>query len=96
VGADADVTIYTPSPDYQKMFELPRFVIHDGRVVVEQGEIRETFNGKLLHVEPGFDPGAVDDIRNWFEQFYSIQFANYPVDESYLHEHEIVPTVASP
>jgi len=93
VGADADVTIYTPSPDYQKMFELPRFVIHDGRIVVEQGEIRETFNGKLLHVEPGFDPGAVDDIRNWFEQFYSIQFSNYPVDESYLHEHEVVPTV---
>lgn len=93
VGADADVTIYTPSPDYQKMFELPRFVIHDGRVVVEQGEIRETFNGKLLHVAPDFDPESVDDIQTWFEQFYSIQFANYPVDESYLHEHEIVPTV---
>ena len=92
VGADADITIYTPNADYQKMFELPRCVIHHGRVVVEQGEIRESFNGKLLHVEPSYDPGAVDDIQKWFEQFYSIQFANYPVDDSYLHEHEVIAT----
>ncbi len=90
VGADADVTIYTPNADYQKMFELPRFVIHQGRIVVEQGEIRENVNGKLLHVAPAFDEGAVGDIQKWFEEFYTIQFANYPVDESYLHEHEIV------
>ena len=89
-GADADVTIYTPNADYQKMFELPRVVIHQGRIVVEQGEIRETFNGKLLHVEPAYDEAAVDDIQKWFEQFYSIQFANYSVDESYLHDHEVV------
>lgn len=92
VGADADVTIYTPNADYQKMFELPRCVIHQGRIVVEQGEIRENANGKLLHVAPAFDEGAVGDIQNWFEEFYSIQFANYAVDESYLHEHEVVAT----
>src|SRR5260221_3740450 len=92
VGADADVTIYTPSTDYQQMFELPRFVIHQGQIVVEQGEIRETFNGKLLHVEPTWDEAALEDIKKWFEQFYSIQFANYPVDDRYLHEHEVIAT----
>jgi formylmethanofuran dehydrogenase subunit A len=92
VGADADVTIYTPNADYQQMFELPRCVIHHGEVVVEQGEIRLNSIGKTLHVAPGFDPASVDDIRTWFEEFYSIQFSNYPVDDSYLHEHEVVPT----
>jgi formylmethanofuran dehydrogenase subunit A len=92
VGADADITIYTPDPDYQKMFELPRHVIHHGEIVVEQGDIRRTFEGKLLHVAPAYDEGAVGDIQEWFEQFYSIQFANYPVDESYLHDHEVVAT----
>jgi formylmethanofuran dehydrogenase subunit A len=90
-GADADVTIYTPDPDYQKMFELPRQVIQGGRIVVDQGEIRETFEGKLLHVDPQYDPAAVDNIREWFEEFYTIQFSNYPVDESYLHRHESIP-----
>ncbi|HTI50459.1 MAG TPA: amidohydrolase family protein, partial [Planctomycetaceae bacterium] len=91
-GADADVTIYTPSADYQKMFELPRYVIHHGEIVVEQGDIRKTFEGKLLHVAPTYDQSVVPDIQAWFERYYSIQFANYPVDESYLHEHEVIGT----
>ena len=40
VGADADVTIYTPRADSKAMFELPRFVIKAGEIIVEQGEIR--------------------------------------------------------
>lgn len=92
VGADADVTIYSPDADRQRMFELPRYVVHHGEIVVEQGDIRQNAIGRTLHVEPSFDPASVDDIRAWFEEFYSIQFANYPVDDSYLHEHEVVST----
>jgi formylmethanofuran dehydrogenase subunit A len=92
VGADADITVYTPNADIQRMFELPRYVFHHGELVVEQGDIRANFEGKLLHVEPEYDPAATDHIREWFEQFYTIQFANYPVDESYLHDHETVAT----
>src|SRR5207302_9176611 len=40
-GADADITIYTPSADKRAMFELPRYVIKAGEIVVEQGEIRQ-------------------------------------------------------
>lgn len=92
IGADADVTIYTPSADYQTMFELPRYVIKGGEIVVEQGEIRKPVDGKLLHVAPGYDDGLVDDIQEWFERYYSIQFANYPVDVNELREHEVVET----
>ena len=31
-GADADITIYTPNPNQETMFELPRFVIKAGRI----------------------------------------------------------------
>jgi formylmethanofuran dehydrogenase subunit A len=79
VGADGDVTIYTPSSDRRAMFEMPRFVIKAGEVVVEQGEIRAEKYGPTLHAK-----GVVPDIKKWFESFYTIQFANYPVDEHYL------------
>jgi formylmethanofuran dehydrogenase subunit A len=92
-GADADVTIYNPNPDIQRMFELPRYVIHGGEVVVEDGEIRSTANGRLFHVAPQYDLSAVAHIREWFERYYTIQFGNYPVDERYLEQHEVVPTV---
>ena len=30
------------------------------------------------------------DIADWFEQYYSIRFRNYPVSDAYLHEAEQV------
>jgi formylmethanofuran dehydrogenase subunit A len=84
-GADGDVTIYTPSQDRRAMFELPRFVLKGGEVIVEQGEIRAERFGRTLHVVPEFDEGVLPDIKKWFESYYTIQFANYPVDPSYLH-----------
>jgi formylmethanofuran dehydrogenase subunit A len=83
-GADADITIYTPGPDKRAMFELPRYVLKGGQLVVEKGEIRQDLYGKTLHVAPAYDEGMVQDIKNWFESFYTIQFANYPVDEGYM------------
>ena len=90
-GADADITIYTPNKDKEAMFSMPRVVIKSGRVVVEQGEIREDIEGETLHVTPSYDPGAVAHIQAWFERHYTIQFANYPVDESYMTHPVTVP-----
>ena len=93
-GADADITIYTPHENKETMFELPRVVIKAGRIVIENGELRDPFIGKTLHVAPDYDREVEKDIREWFEQYYSIAWRNYPVDASYLHEAEVVPTVA--
>src|SRR5437879_11165625 len=84
VGADADVTIYTPNADKRAMFELPRYVLKAGEIIVESGEIRKEVFGRTLHVDVGSDDGLLPDIKKWFESFYTIQFANYPVDSSYL------------
>jgi formylmethanofuran dehydrogenase subunit A len=84
VGADADITIYTPGADKRAMFELPRYVIKGGEVVVEKGEIRQDLYGRTLHVAPAYDEGRVADIKKWFETYYTIQFANYPVDPHHL------------
>ena len=89
-GADADITIYTPHENKETMFELPRMVIKSGRVIVEQGEIRDPANGKTLHVEPDYDHEVEPDIQKWFEKYYSIRWRNYPVDASYLNESEVI------
>lgn len=91
IGADADVTIYSPDPDLQRMFELPRYVIHAGEITVEEGDIRIVTDGKLLHVDPEFDEDQQPFIRDWFNTHYSIRFENYPVGEHYLRGRENVP-----
>ena len=92
VGADADITVYNPNRDYQKMFELPRYVLRGGDVVVDDGEVRSNEPGRLIHVAPSFDEDALDDIRAWFEKAYTVQFRNYFIDDAYLHENEVVAT----
>lgn len=89
-GADGDVTIYNPNDDIQLMFELPRYVISKGDVIVEDTELRMDTRGKTLHVEPAFDAEVMPKIQEWFEQYYTIRFRNYPVDAHYLENPERV------
>jgi formylmethanofuran dehydrogenase subunit A len=89
-GADADLTIYSPNANQETMFELPRYVVKDGQVIIEQGEIREDSYGKTLHVAPEFDRGVEPDIQKWFEESYSIQWRNYPVQDASAHDREVV------
>lgn len=87
-GADADLTIYAPDDDRERMFALPRYVIKAGELVFEDGEIRTAARGRTIHVSPEFDPAIVPEIREWFEKDYTIQFANYPVgDEDVCNPH---------
>jgi formylmethanofuran dehydrogenase subunit A len=73
------------------MFALPKYVIKSGRLLVEEGEIREDFTGKTLHVAPQYDPSVEKPIQEWFESHYSIRFRNYPVADHYLPSPEKVP-----
>jgi formylmethanofuran dehydrogenase subunit A len=90
VGADADVTVYTPGDDRKAMFELPRFVFKAGKLVVEKGEIRLAPYGPALVTRPAFDADAVPHIRDWFEGAYSLAFDNYAVGSEYLTHGETV------
>ena len=72
------------------MFTMPRIVIKSGEVIVEEGHLRKDQTGKTFYVSPGYDEALVPEIKDWFESYYTIQFANYPVDDHYLPEGECV------
>jgi formylmethanofuran dehydrogenase subunit A len=90
-GADADITIYTPNSDIERMFELPRFVIKAGELLIEEGEIRQTIEGITLQTAPDFDDAVIPSIREWFDASYTVQYRNYIVED-----HEVGPTVVEP
>jgi formylmethanofuran dehydrogenase subunit A len=89
-GADADLTIYTPEADVERMFQLPRHVIKGGQLLIENGELRSELFGKTLHIAPEFDPAYEPHIARWFNDHYSIRWRNYPVDETYLGRHQAI------
>jgi len=81
VGADADVTIYEPHENRATMFATPRYVVKDGELVVEEGQLRRAPAGRRLHVRPSFDQSVTRDIERYFDQYGTVRFANYPVSE---------------
>lgn len=90
VGADADVTIYNGKPDGELMFRYPRYVIKAGEVVVEEGDIRKVIDGREYVVHPACDDKIEDFLRPWFQQYYTMSFDNYPVEEERVHGISIV------
>jgi formylmethanofuran dehydrogenase subunit A len=80
-GADADITVYSPDDDKERMFAFPRFVVKAGEVVVDEGDVRSATFGRTLLVEPDFDRDVTVEIEKRFGE-YTIEFANYAVGES--------------
>ena len=78
-GADADITIYSREADLAAMFSTPRYVIKDGAVIVEEGQLRRAPAGRRLRVAPGYDEALLPDLRRHFERHATVAFENYPV-----------------
>jgi formylmethanofuran dehydrogenase subunit A len=89
VGADADVTIYNDYPEPDRMFGYPRYVIKGGEVVLEEGEIRLTPQGREFIVQPAYDEKIEEFLRPAFQQVYTMSFDNYPVEMERIARPEI-------
>ena len=92
-GADADITIYTEDADREKMFNAPRYVFKDGHAIIKDHEFSRDYSGRLLHVEPSYDKKIEDAIRPFFDDYYTVRFGNYAIQDDLLHEHTVVPVL---
>jgi formylmethanofuran dehydrogenase subunit A len=98
VGADADISIYGIDPsnldiskDFRKVRRALRraaYTIKDGQIVVKDGEIVGLTEGRTYWVDAKApeDPWKMvwTDLRDRFEDQYTISLENYPIEEDYL------------
>ncbi len=89
VGCDADIILYEPNKDIAYMFGHPRYVIKAGEVIIDAGEIRATPEGREFIVQPSYDPSTEAFLQPLFEDCYTMQFENYPVEMERLEHPEI-------
>ncbi len=93
IGADADITIYDMLDDKEEMFNAPRYVMKAGQLLISNHEfISDYTDKKVLRVAPEFDKSIEKVIKPFFDDFYSIAFSNYAIDDEYLHDNIIVET----
>ncbi|MFC1786727.1 formylmethanofuran dehydrogenase subunit A [Halobacteriota archaeon] len=94
IGADADISIYDVSPEdddpkkIQSALSRAKYTIKGGDIVVKDGEIVAVPEGRTYWVNPEFDgetrKDMLDDLELKFKEYYSINLANYPVQDAYV------------
>jgi len=92
VGADADITIYDEMEDKEAMFNAARYVIKGGELFIDNHEFRFDHEGSVYHVSPSYNPEIERVLKPFFEDYYSVQFENYPVSDHYIARGVTVPT----
>jgi formylmethanofuran dehydrogenase subunit A len=85
-GALADIAVYHPYENPERMFEQPMLVFKQGQVVVEEGRITQPVKGCTQVVKPDFDPGIEKLIGRWFERYHTIRLPNFVISDDEMAE----------
>jgi formylmethanofuran dehydrogenase subunit A len=84
VGADADIAIYAPSSDAERMFTTPRYVFKGGVLVCEDGAVRSPQGGQTLLAAPAFDRSIEKPLRALVEAEGTVPWEDYRVERDEL------------
>jgi formylmethanofuran dehydrogenase subunit A len=89
LGADADVAIYEfDEKDIEGSFSHAKYVIKGGEIVVKDGKVVKDLKGKTFWVNAKGE--ATEEIKEDFSKYYTVNFENYPVQDEYLPEQEVI------
>ncbi len=92
IGADADIAIYKERGSVADTLSRVHMLFKSGELVVDDGKIVSgELVGKLFVVDTGVDDEVLGDkVARMFDEFYSVSFSNYRVEDVYLRNREVV------
>ena len=71
----------------EKAFQKAAYTIKRGETVVKDGKILKTIYGKTFWVNNKFPAieKIKDDLKRNFRKYWTVEYENYIIPESYLH-----------
>jgi formylmethanofuran dehydrogenase subunit A len=96
IGADADIAIYNLNPekiDIAKKYKTARrafsnaaYTIKDGQVVVKDGEVIQTIDGRTiwLDMQTAEEVEVDEEMKRRFKKYWTVEYENYPVSDHYV------------
>jgi formylmethanofuran dehydrogenase subunit A len=102
IGAHGDVAVYDIDPknidpgrdfkEIEKGFSATAYTIKDGEILVKDGEIVKVVYGRTYwantRVDGKLEEEVMRDIEYDFKRYYSVNLANYPVQDKYVKRSE--------
>ncbi len=85
-GAAADITVYVPDDDREKMFSRPRYVFKDGQLVVRDGQVVNVVWGTTHVVKPEYDPAIEKQLASYFDRYQTMKLDNFIIQADEISE----------
>ena len=83
VGALAELRCYRKQASIKAMFENPAWVMHRGKLVVKNGKIQGSLQGRTLLVRPSWDRERSKAIHSSLSRWISFQPEHYALGEKH-------------
>ena len=80
-GAAADITVYTPHENKERMFEKPDYVFKNGELVAKRGKIVKVVNGGTHTLRPDYDRDIEKSLRKYFDRYLTMRLDNFALSD---------------
>lgn len=80
-GAAADITVYQPDADKERMFGRPAYVFKNGELIVRDGTVVKVVWGATHTVRPEHDVGIEHTIAEYFERYRTLRLGNFVMSD---------------
>ena len=84
VGAAADITVYVPNDNRERMFEKPKLVFKDGNLVVRDGQVVKVVWGATHVAISDYDSSIEKEVDKWFATWKGTRFSNFVFNKEEL------------
>jgi formylmethanofuran dehydrogenase subunit A len=80
-GAAADIAVYRPQRNIDRMFAKPEYVFKDGQLVARSGRLVAAPNGGTHVVRPDYDRAMERALRRYFGRYQTVRVENFKVSD---------------
>ena len=85
-GAIADIAIYNPKKPIDEMFKNAELVFKNGIEIVKSGRVKRHLKTKTKYLELNYDKKIHSKIKDWLDNYYSLNLKEFEVEEKYFRE----------
>ena len=82
----ADISIYDPNKPIDQMFKNAEYVFKNGVEIVRKGKVLKYYKTSTKCLEINYDFKIHKNIRDWFDNFYSLSLDEFEIDENFFSE----------
>ena len=85
-GSIADISIYNPKKQIDKMFGEAEYVFKNGIKIVKSGKVLRHLQTSTKCLKLNYDARIHRKIKNWFDNYYSLDISEFEIDENFFKE----------